>query len=127
MKNSDSDYKAEDEGSANEAVVQKKMATNKILFSLKMTKKEIIEKAVKNFLPEGVTIGEGSHLDQQDYEELEGVETAEEFSLNFKMFLGKIIHVTDGDTVKIAIKFGQKMTKFTFRLSGIDTPETRKG
>ena len=41
--------------------------------------------------------------------------------------MGKVVHVTDGDTIKVAIKFGEKPTRFTFRLSGIDTPETRKG
>lgn len=55
------------------------------------------------------------------------MESAEEFSLNFKIFLGKVVHVTDGDTVKIALKLNDKMTRFTFRLNGIDTPETRKG
>ena len=47
--------------------------------------------------------------------------------MNFKIFLGKVLHVTDGDTVKIALKLNGKMTRFTFRLNGIDTPETRKG
>ena len=50
-----------------------------------------------------------------------------QFSLNFKTFLGKVVHVTDGDTVKIVIKINGKLTRFTFRLNGIDTPETRKG
>ena len=37
------------------------------------------------------------------------------------------MHVTDGDTLKAVVMFNDKMTKFTFRLNGIDTPETRKG
>ena len=37
------------------------------------------------------------------------------------------MHVTDGDTAKLAIKINNKIVKFTFRLNGIDTPETRKG
>ena len=61
MKNSDSDYKAEDEGSASDAATKKKTKNiAKKPFSLKMTKKEIIEKAVKNFLPEGITLEEGN-------------------------------------------------------------------
>ena len=52
---------------------------------------------------------------------------AQSFSLNFKIFLSKIVHVTDGDTVKAALLLNGKFTRFTFRLSGIDTPETRKG
>lgn len=53
--------------------------------------------------------------------------SVKEFSLNYKTFLGKVVHVTDGDTVKIVIKINGKLTRFTFRLNGIDTPETRKG
>jgi hypothetical protein len=41
--------------SASEAKVWKK-PQKKIPFSLKLTKKEIIEKAIKNFLPEGVKL-----------------------------------------------------------------------
>jgi endonuclease YncB( thermonuclease family) len=50
-----------------------------------------------------------------------------EFSLNFKTFLGKILKVTDGDTVKVAFKLTNELTRFTFRLNGVDTPESRSG
>ena len=90
--------------------------------SLKMTKKEIIEKAIKNFLPEGTILEEGNGVSEAEYKELEELVNAEEFSLNFKIFLGKVVHITDGDTIKVAIKLGEKPTRFTFRLSGIDTP-----
>ena len=63
MKNSDSDYKAEDEGSASDVGTTKK---GKLLmkkpFSLKLTKKEIIEKALKDFLPEGTKLSEGNRV-----------------------------------------------------------------
>lgn len=43
------------------------------------------------------------------------------------MFLAKISKVVDGDTVKGIIYLNNTFTRFTFRLNGIDTPETRKG
>lgn len=63
MKNSDSDYKAEDEGSASDAATTKKGKNqSKKPFSLKLTKKEIIEKAFKDFLPEGTKLSLGNHI-----------------------------------------------------------------
>lgn len=63
MKNSDSDYKAEDEGSASDAANNKKSKLiSKKPFSLKLTKKEIIEKAFKDFLPEGVKLADGDEV-----------------------------------------------------------------
>ncbi len=41
--------------------------------------------------------------------------------------MGKILRVVDGDTVKIALKLSGVLTRFTFRLGGIDTPESRSG
>lgn len=77
MKNSDSDYKAEDEGSASDAATKKKTkGIAKKMFSLKLTKKEIIEKALKNFLPEGVTLAEGKGVSEAEYHELENVDAA---------------------------------------------------
>lgn len=35
--------------------------------------------------------------------------------------------VTDGDTLKAVVWLNNAPTKFTFRLSGIDAPETRRG
>jgi endonuclease YncB( thermonuclease family) len=61
-------------------------------------------------------------LNEKSYNDLENLEEAPEFSLNFKIFLGKVLHVTDGDTLKIAILINKKFTRFNFRLNGIDTP-----
>jgi len=47
--------------------------------------------------------------------------------LNFKIFLGKVIKVVDGDTIKAAVWLNNQFYRFTFRLNGIDTPEARKG
>lgn len=47
--------------------------------------------------------------------------------MNFKTFLGKILKVTDGDTIKVAFKLTNSLTRFTFRLNGVDTPESRGG
>jgi endonuclease YncB( thermonuclease family) len=55
------------------------------------------------------------------------IEDAPEFSLNYKVFLAKIVKVVDGDTVKAVISLNNTFTRFTFRLNGIDTPESRKG
>jgi endonuclease YncB( thermonuclease family) len=41
--------------------------------------------------------------------------------------LGKILRVVDGDTVKIAFKLNNCLTRFNFRLNGVDTPESRSG
>ena len=43
------------------------------------------------------------------------------------MFLAKVCKVVDGDTLKAIVFFNGVFNKFTFRLNGIDTPETRKG
>lgn len=66
-------------------------------------------------------------LTMDKYEELMKVEEAPEFSLNYKVFLAKVVKVIDGDTVKAIIYLNNTFTRFTFRLNGIDTPETRKG
>jgi endonuclease YncB( thermonuclease family) len=58
---------------------------------------------------------------------LKKVDEAPEFSLNYKVFLAKVCKVVDGDTVKAIIYLNNQFTRFTFRLNGIDTPETRKG
>lgn len=50
-----------------------------------------------------------------------------QFSLNFRSFLGKITKVTDGDTFKVTFRLDGKLTRFSFRLNGIDTPESRSG
>ena len=40
-------------------------------FSLKLTKKEIIEKALKDFLPEGTKLTQESRFTEEEYKELE--------------------------------------------------------
>ena len=35
--------------------------------------------------------------------------------------------MTDGDTIKAIVYLHNKPTRFTFRLNGLDAPETRKG
>jgi endonuclease YncB( thermonuclease family) len=94
---------------------------------MRLNKKEMIETAMKAFLPEGVTLSKMQPLTNEQYDHLLALEDAEEFSLNYKTFLGKIIKVTDGDTLRAAVWFNNTPTKFIFRLGGIDTPETRKG
>lgn len=44
-------------------------------------------------------------MSSEDYNDLKAVTSAKEFSLDSKVFLGKVVSVTDGDTVKIAFKF----------------------
>ena len=58
---------------------------------------------------------------------MEQVNDVPEFSFNFKTFLGKILRVTDGDTLKIAFKLHNTLIRFNFRLNGVDTPETHSG
>ena len=62
------------------------------------------------------------HLTNKQYQELLELKDAEEFSLNYKTFLGKVIKVTDGDTLRAAVWLNNAPTKFIFRLGGIDTP-----
>lgn len=66
-------------------------------------------------------------MSQEEYNTLLEIKDAEEFSLNYKIFLAKVVKVTDGDTVKIIIWLNGHPTKFIIRLNGIDTPECRKG
>ncbi len=87
----------------------------------------MINTALKSFLPEGVTLSKMQPLSTQQYDQLLNLKDAEEFSLNYKTFLGKVIRVTDGDTLRAAVWLNNVPTKFIFRLGGIDTPETRRG
>ena len=82
---------------------------------------------MKAFLPEGVTISKMQPLTPDQYEHLLKIEDAQEFSLNYKSFLGKVVKVIDGDTLKAVVWLNNVPTKFVFRLGGLDTPETRKG
>lgn len=58
---------------------------------------------------------------------MEKMTDAPEFSFNYKTFLGKILRITDGDTLKIAFKLTNSVTRFSFRLNGVDTPECHSG
>ena len=82
---------------------------------------------MKTFLPEGVSLSKMQPLTNDQYSLLLSLKDAEEFSLNYKTFLGKIIKITDGDTLRAAVWLNNAPTKFIFRLGGIDTPETRRG
>ena len=66
-------------------------------------------------------------LTNEQYQKLMEINEAEEFSLNYKTFIAKVVKVTDGDTFKAALWLHSTPTKFTFRIGGLDTPETRKG
>ena len=46
-----------------------------------------------------------------------------EFSLADLECYTKVVHVYDGDTCHIVIKYNNKFTKFTCRLNGLDTAE----
>jgi endonuclease YncB( thermonuclease family) len=94
---------------------------------LKLNKKEMIENAIKKFIPIGVTLQKLSKLEENQYNQLKSLKDAVEFSLNYKVFLGKVSKVVDGDTIKAIIFLNEVPTRFTFRLNGIDTPEIRKG
>lgn len=89
---------------------------------LRLNKKEMIESAMKAFLPKGVTLTKMEPLTYSQYEELRKIKDAEEFSLNYKTFLGKVVKVTDGDTIRAVVFLHNNPTKFIFRLGGIDTP-----
>ena len=41
--------------------------------------------------------------------------------------MAKVASVTDGDTVKLILKQDGGFAKFSFRLTGIDTPEISSG
>ena len=53
------------------------------------------------------------------------IKDAPEFTLEGSLFEAKVISVYDGDTVKCAFPFNNKLYKWNCRLSGIDTPEIR--
>jgi micrococcal nuclease len=47
------------------------------------------------------------------------------FSLKGLTFIGKCVKVYDGDSIKVVIPFHNSLSKFTIRLSHIDSPEMR--
>jgi endonuclease YncB( thermonuclease family) len=46
-----------------------------------------------------------------------------EFTLNGTCDMGKVVYVYDGDTVHMVFNFNNKLTRFTCRLLGVDSPE----
>ena len=66
-------------------------------------------------------------LTSDQYQKLVEINDAEEFSLNYKTLIAKVVKVIDGDTFKAVVWLHATPTKFTFRIGGLDTPETRKG
>jgi hypothetical protein len=109
-------------GSATDGQNKKKVVKKNQPVFPKLNKKELIQQALNNFLPEGVTLTKDHALTLDKYEELKNIDEAPEFSLNYKVFLAKIVKVVDGDTVKAIIYLNSTFTRFTFRLNGIDTP-----
>lgn len=47
------------------------------------------------------------------------------FSFENLKFLGKVVSVHDGDTCNINFYFNDKLTQYTFRMLGYDSPEVR--
>ena len=47
------------------------------------------------------------------------------FTLNGCKYKAKVVDVYDGDTIKIVILFHNKLTKFSLRMNGYDSPELR--
>ena len=127
--NKDSDYVAEDEGSSSckEGKTEKKPAKSKKTPTLLLNKKEMLETALKGFLPEGVTLTKMEPISKDQYSQMQAMKDAKDFSLNYRIFLGKVCKVTDGDTIKAIVFLNQMPTRFVFRLNGLDAPETRKG
>jgi len=48
-----------------------------------------------------------------------------DFTLKGREFIGKVVDIYDGDTCKIVMFLDNRMTKFTCRLVGLDTPEIK--
>lgn len=65
----DSDYVAEDEGSSSckEAKTEKKPTKSKKNSTLLLNKKEMLETALKGFLPEGVSLTKMDPVSQKQY------------------------------------------------------------
>jgi endonuclease YncB( thermonuclease family) len=49
----------------------------------------------------------------------------EQFSLNGRIILGKVVSVYDGDTCKVNLFVGNDLKQFTVRMMGYDSPELR--
>ena len=47
------------------------------------------------------------------------------FSLNNHKYKAKVVNVYDGDTIKVVILFHNKLTRFSLRMTGYDSPELR--
>lgn len=66
-------------------------------------------------------------ITKEKYDELKSIDknTVKKFSLESKIFIGKIVDVYDGDTCKVVIFFKNEFMKFNIRMSGYDTPELK--
>ena len=65
-------------------------------------------------------------ITKEQYNELKKIDkTVEIFSLNKKIFIGKVVDVYDGDTCKIVINLKNEFVKFNVRMLGYDSPEIR--
>jgi hypothetical protein len=124
LKNSDSDYKAEDEGSASDNKTWRK--SKKAPFNLRLTKKEIIENSIKTLLPTGEHLRYDNPLTPAEYETLSNTGEAEELELNFRSMLGKVLEVVDGEVYRIAVLVHGRVIKASFRLNAISTPGLKK-
>jgi endonuclease YncB( thermonuclease family) len=47
------------------------------------------------------------------------------FSFNGKILLAKVIHIIDGDTIKVNIFIGKELKQFVIRMYGYDSPEMK--
>jgi endonuclease YncB( thermonuclease family) len=53
------------------------------------------------------------------------IDSVKPFSFDGSLFLAKVVHVVDGDSCTIVIKYNKEWVSLKCRLYGIDTPETR--
>lgn len=92
--------------------------------AVRVNKREMIESSTR---ATGEAFLSMATLKQEQYNTLAAVEDAPQFSLNHRVFLAKVVRVTDGDTIKAVLFLHGVPTRFVFRVSGVDTPQCRKG
>ena len=66
-------------------------------------------------------------ITEEQYKEFDKINknNVKKFTLENKIFIGKVVEVYDGDTCKIVIYFKNEFIKFNMRMLGYDTPELR--
>ena len=66
-------------------------------------------------------------ITEEQYKEFEKINktNVKKFTLENKIFIGKVVDVYDGDTCKIVMCFKNEFMKFSMRMLGYDTPELR--